>query len=100
MGVRRFLVASFLLVAVALPVGALAIAPPATFKSTGAEQGYTVRPGVRLLAGRVGWRFRSLRFHDRSERGGLAGSPAGDSRGDALCRGWFERRSERTRKLR
>src|SRR5579862_2540474 len=50
MGVRRFLVASFLLVAVALPVGALAIAPPVTFKSTGAEQRYTVRPGVQLLA--------------------------------------------------
>ena len=50
MGVRRFLVASLLVAAVVLPVGALAIAPPVTFKATGAEQRYTVRPGVRLLA--------------------------------------------------
>src|SRR5579862_2036735 len=50
MGVRRLVLASVLVAAFALPVGALAIAPSVTFKSTGAEQRYAVPSGVRLLA--------------------------------------------------
>jgi len=71
MGVRRLFVASVLVAAVALPAGALAIAPPVTFRSTGAEQRSTVPLGTRLLARRSG-RLRPVR--DLDEAGAVVGS--------------------------
>ncbi|HXW82718.1 MAG TPA: hypothetical protein VEJ84_24685, partial [Acidimicrobiales bacterium] len=53
MGLGKLLVVPAVVAAVLMPTGAPTVPPMVTFKSTGAEQHYTVPVGVELVAARA-----------------------------------------------